>query len=242
MATEHIVKQGEYLANIATQYGFENWQAIWDHPENAALKEKRKSPNVLLPGDQLVIPDKELKSLNVPTGQVHRFLLTRGRVLLRLALKDFDNQPLANTECELQIQGSATALKTDASGTIEVPIAPTAKEATLVFKDPLVPFDLSVPIKIGHLDPVDEVSGEKARLSNLGYITRPLEEVDDKIFAQTVQEFQCDMELPVTGTRGRRWTQHAEQRRGGGQQLRRRGFPTVLSASQGYDQTRHRAG
>jgi hypothetical protein len=78
-------------------------------------------------------------------------------------------------------------------------VSRTAKEATLTFKDPLVPFDVTIPIKIGHLDPVEEISGQKARLSNLGYITRPLEEVDDTIFDRTVQEFQCDMGLPVTG-------------------------------------------
>jgi hypothetical protein len=35
--------------------------------------------------------------------------------------------------------------------------------------------------------------------TTLGYITRPLEEVDDTIFDRTVQEFQCDLGLPVNG-------------------------------------------
>lgn len=199
MATTHIVQQGEHLSSIAKQYGFNDYHTIWEDPQNTALKQQRQSPNVLFPGDSLVIPDKEAKGEQRPTGQQHQFKISRPPVRLRLALRDFDNQPLVNTECEIQVDGSSKSLTTDGDGRIEVAISATAQEATLVFKDPLVPFDLSVPIKIGHLDPVDQVSGQKARLSNLGYITRPLEEVDDTFLSYVVQEFQCDFDLPVTG-------------------------------------------
>ncbi len=199
MSTEHVVQQGEHLSQIALAYGFRDYTTIWNHPENAELKELRQSPNVLFPGDVLRIPDKEHKKEDRSTGQTHRFQIGGAKLVLRLALRDFDNEPLANTECELQIDGASRRLTTDGDGRLEVPISPADKEAVLVFKDPLVPFDLSVPIKIGHLDPVKEVTGQKARLSNLGYITRPLEQVDDDLFARTVQEFQCDSGLPVTG-------------------------------------------
>ena len=199
MPTDHTVEQGEYLSLIAEKYGFQNYGTIWNHPDNAALKQLRGDPNVLLPGDILKIPDKTEKQESRPTGQVSTFQVTREQLFLKLALKDFDNQPLANTDCELEIDGATTPLTTDADGKIQLPISRSAKEATLSFKDPLVPFDLLVPIKIGHLDPVDSISGQKARLSNLGYITRPLDEVDDTVFARTVQEFQCDMGITVTG-------------------------------------------
>ena len=199
MSTDHVVQQGEHLSQIAKQYGFRDFNTVWNHPDNADLKKLRQSHNVLFPGDTVKIPDKTQKKESRPTGQKHSFKLAGRRLLLRLALRDFGNQPLANTACQVKVDGASTELTTDANGRVEVPISATSKEATLVFKDPLVPFDLSVPIKIGHLDPVEEVSGQKARLSNLGYITRPLEEVDDAIFARTVQEFQCDLGLPVNG-------------------------------------------
>jgi len=199
VGTTHTVAQGEHLSGIAQQYGFNEYRTIWDHPQNSSLKEQRRNPNVLFPGDSLFIPDKQAKTEPRGAGQQHSFKVSRPTIRLRLALRDFDNQPLANTDCEIRVDGTSTALTTDADGRFEVPVAATATEATLVFKDPLVPFDLTVPIKIGHLDPVDQVSGQKARLSNLGYITRPLEEVDDTVFAHTVQEFQCDLDLPVTG-------------------------------------------
>jgi len=199
MSIIHTVQQGEYLSQIAAQYGFRDYKIIWEHPDNAALRKLRKTPNVLMPGDALRIPDKVRKEESCATSQTHRFTLGGGKLFLRLALRDFDNEPLANTKCELQLEGVLIPLVTDGKGLIKIPISATAREAVLTFKDPLAPFDLSVPIKIGHLDPVDEVSGQKARLSNLGYITRPLDEVDDTIFARTVQEFQCDFGLHVTG-------------------------------------------
>jgi hypothetical protein len=199
MSKAHIVQQGEHLSQIAEKYHFFDYRTIWQYSENADLRGLRESPNVLLPGDVVHIPDKIPRKESVPTGQRHTYRIPGQRLYLHLALKDFDDQPLTNTKCELQIDGNSTSLTTDASGHMKVAISRAAKEATLIFKDPLVPFDLTVPIKIGYLDPVDSVSGQKARLSNLGYITRPLEEVDDVIFAYTVQEFQCDLGLLVTG-------------------------------------------
>jgi N-acetylmuramoyl-L-alanine amidase len=199
MSINHTVEQGEHLSGIASKYGFRDYKTIWDHPDNASLKQLRKSPNVLLPGDIVSIPDKFVKHEPCATDRTHHFALHTGKLFLRLALRDFDDNPLANTNCELKIDGSSIPLVTDGNGLISVPISATAKEATLIFKDPLVPFDLSVPIKIGHLDPVEEISGQKARLNNLGYITRPLDEIDDKTFEHIVQEFQCDFGLRVTG-------------------------------------------
>ena len=199
MATEHVVQQGEHLSQISAKYGFLDYRTVWDHPQNADLKALRKTPNVLLPGDSVHIPDKLQKEESRATGQLHRFQVPSPRLFLHIALKDWANQPLTDTDCVLQLEGKAIALKTDAAGRIKVPISITEAEATLTFKDPMVPFDLIVPIKIGHLDPVDSASGQMARLSNLGYITRPLEDVDDVVMARTVQEFQCDAGLPVTG-------------------------------------------
>jgi hypothetical protein len=199
MATAHVVKQGEHLSQIAKRYGFRDFRTVWEHPDNAALRKTRPSPNVLLPGDVVQIPTKQLGRVPRPTGASHRFQVSGQRLLLRLALRDFDDEPVVDTECELQIDGRKIPLKTDARGRIEVPITPETQEGTLVFKDPTVPFDVTVPIKVGHLDPVTARSGQEKRLSNLGYITRALEEVDATVFDHAVQEFQCDFDLPVTG-------------------------------------------
>ena len=52
----NIVKQRDYVDSIADQYGFDP-EEVWNDDKNKTLKEKRKSPNILAPGDVLFIPD-----------------------------------------------------------------------------------------------------------------------------------------------------------------------------------------
>ena len=73
----YTVKQGEYLSKIAKSFGFADYKAIWDHPENAEFKKKRKNPNILYPGDNLFIPAKEGKEISGVTEQRHRFQVKR---------------------------------------------------------------------------------------------------------------------------------------------------------------------
>jgi hypothetical protein len=70
MPQQIIIKQGECLTTIALARGFVP-QTIWDHPDNAELKELRHTHQALLPGDRVVIPDLEEKNLPVtPTRSV----------------------------------------------------------------------------------------------------------------------------------------------------------------------------
>ena len=80
----HIVKQGESVAGIAKKYGFSNWLTIYNHADNAELKQKRPNPNVLYPGDKVVIPEKTVKEESGATEQRHRFRF-KGDITLSLA-------------------------------------------------------------------------------------------------------------------------------------------------------------
>jgi hypothetical protein len=70
---EYCVQQGECLESIAFSRRL-NWKQIWDDPRNAALKQTR-SPNILLPGDRLYVPDLETKSFDAVTDRRHTFVL-----------------------------------------------------------------------------------------------------------------------------------------------------------------------
>jgi len=74
MGTLHTVVQGEHISHIARRYGFTSFKPIWHAGENAALREKRKTPDVLFPGDQVFIPDKGIREEPRPTDQRHRFV------------------------------------------------------------------------------------------------------------------------------------------------------------------------
>lgn len=207
MGTPYKVEQGDYLSKIAQQFGFSDYKEIWNHPDNADLKNKRKNPSVLFPGDKLMIPDKEEKQVSASTGKRHTFQVSRSPLRLRLVIEDIYEKPIANTECELVLDGETFKLTTDGKGSIEQEISPTTTGGFLIIRSQETALnDIALPIKIGHLDPVEEESGQQARLNNLGYFAGPFEgneAADNKqLFLSAIEEFQCDHELSVDGNCG----------------------------------------
>lgn len=71
----HVVRHGERLGHIARQHGFYDWQKLWSAPENAALREKRREPQWLRPGDEIVIPSIQVHQVVWPTDQAHRIVV-----------------------------------------------------------------------------------------------------------------------------------------------------------------------
>src|SRR5215831_17342635 len=127
MAKYHTVRQGEYLSKIARHYGFTDYHTIWDHAENAALKQKRQNPNVLFPGDRLYIPDAESKEVAGVTTQRHHFQVQRQQLRLRLVLEDLYEEPIADAKSELRVENQVFSLTTDGQGRIEQIIPGTAE-------------------------------------------------------------------------------------------------------------------
>jgi hypothetical protein len=56
MAQNHIVVKGDTLSGIAKKHGFKDWRTIYNDPSNAAFRRKRPNPNLIFPGDVVVIP------------------------------------------------------------------------------------------------------------------------------------------------------------------------------------------
>jgi hypothetical protein len=203
MAGYYTVKQGDHLSSIAKALGFSDYQTIWNDGNNAALKQQRQNPNVLFPGDQLYIPDREPRVEPRPTEVRHKFVKHGPTLKLQLVLEDQYEKPIANAECELTLDGNVLQVVTDATGKIVHPITPDTKDAMLVIKDPQTPFSyIQIPIKIGYIDPVDQVSGQAARLNNLGYDAGDGSDDDADQFQSALEEFQCDQGLTVDGKCG----------------------------------------
>jgi hypothetical protein len=204
MAGMHTVKQGEYMAFIAAEYGFTNWQTIWNLAQNAALKSQRQNPNVLFPGDQLYIPYRQQQTFNKPTDNTHSFKLKTSTLKLRLTLRDKYEKPIANAKCVLAVDGTTINVTTDAQGGINQDIPSTAQKGVLVILDAKqTPYNnIQIPILIGNLDPLTEVSGQQARLKNLGYFRGDVGSPADDAFEAAVEEFQCDHDLTVDGICG----------------------------------------
>jgi hypothetical protein len=202
MAEYHTVAQGEYLSMIADQYGLMDYRIIWEDGNNAALKAKRKNPNVLLDGDKVYIPDKQVGSESGATGARHKFQVNTDKLMLRIVLEDIYEKPIANATVTLVIDGQPVQATTDGAGKIEQEIQPNVQQCSLQIGGDQTPFaGDTLSVKVGDLDPEDEITGQCARLNNLGYFAGTTTDPADLAFNSAVQEFQCDNEIkPVTGT------------------------------------------
>ena len=206
MPTVHIVKQGEYISGIANAYGFSSYKKIWDDPQNAQLKLQRKNPNILFPGDRLVIPDKEERVEARATDARHRFQTVGDRLMLQLTIRTNDNEPVAHSDYTLEVEAETDRKQTDGNGSLEKTIKPGAQTGRLLLKSDDFGLDLKVTLAIGHLDPIETVTGQIARLNNLGYdagdVQEPESDADRLRFRSAVEEFQCNEKLRVDGVCG----------------------------------------
>lgn len=182
------------MASIGAQTGF-FWQTLWDLPDNADLKNLRKDPNVLMQGDQVVIPDLRKKQESRSDGARYKFKKKGVPEKLRIKLLDADKKPRANMAYTLYIDGVPQTGTTSATGEINVSIPPDAQQGKLVLDaDKDNPYFLN----LGHLNPTSTVSGAKSRLANLGYYSGPLDENWDDSATAAMNSFQKDNNLPVT--------------------------------------------
>ena len=172
---EHTARQGDCIYSIAERYGF-FWETIWNHPNNAELKQQRGDPSILYPGDVVFVPEREEKQESGATEQRHRFRRKGVPLMLRLRLmlsdetsaEDEDqaeDEPRANESYTLDIDGNLFSGTTDGDGWLEHPIPPGAQRGRLIIDETQEEYQLN----FGHVDPIDDVSGVQARLNNLGF-------------------------------------------------------------------------
>ena len=161
MAQKYSVQDGDSIASIAKKNGY-LWKTIWDHPDNAELKRKRKDPNVLKAGDEVTLPDPVIKEESRPTGKRHTFVRKGEPTKLKLKLARF-GKARSGVKYQLIVDGTKFEGTTDGSGKIEHFIPGDSRQAKLIVDGK------ETTIKIGHLDPADDVSGAQQRLRNLGY-------------------------------------------------------------------------
>jgi hypothetical protein len=193
MAISYQVELGDCISSIAFEHGFFP-DTIWNHANNATLKEKRKDPNVLLPGDIVFVPDKRLKEVPRPTEQMHRFRCKGVPEKLKLQLL-LNGVPRAQKSYKLTIDDKLKFSGiTDSNGRLEHSIPPNAKEGRLIVNDDEV-YDLH----LGQLNPVDDVTGIQGRLRHLGFYDGPIDGEMAGEMEQAVQEFQLSAGLEPDG-------------------------------------------
>lgn len=189
---EYTIKQGDCISSIADKHGFTP-DKIWDHPDNANLKEKRKDQNILFPGDVVFVPDRKKKEESCTTEQRHRFRRKGVPEKLRVILR-VEEEPKANAEYILDIDGEQSRGVTDDEGCVSISIPPGARFGNLTIVDSGEEFEL----ELGGLNPITEITGVQARLENLGYDVNITGKWDENS-VEALKQFQSRHELEVTG-------------------------------------------
>lgn len=167
----HTVQPGDCIASIAHAYGFSDPKAIFDHADNAELKRKRKDLNVLYPGDRVAVPERVEKEVDCAAGQKHRFTVKLPKVKLHLVLVGPDGEAMSGKTYKLVVGDRTIPGTTTGVGAVEAEVPADATTGTLYLKmrDDDEGDGFPFPLQIGHLDPVEEISGVQARLENSGF-------------------------------------------------------------------------
>jgi hypothetical protein len=189
----HLVQQGEWIGSIAKAYGFYDLNRIWDHPQNADLKQQRNDAEILYPDDQVFIPDIEPDNFSGATDQLHKFVLKTPTTKLIIIAKDESDQPLASKPYKLTIDKKDYSGTTDSDGKLEQDIPMDAQSGSLQVEG------YHYDVLVSQMDPIDTILGAQKRLTNLGYDCSPLDGTLNDATVEAISKFQDEMKLQATG-------------------------------------------
>lgn len=164
----YVVRQGDYLTKLAFVHGFDV-DEVWGDPKNDEIRGLRKDHHILAPGDVVYLPVKEKEGLPIQKGVVNRYVAKVPRVDISLVFKDDDGKLIAGEDFE--ILGSAARdgrrsteqTKDDGSVCISVPV--TTREVSVLFPRR----GITYVVRVGDMDPHEEMTGVMRRLENLGF-------------------------------------------------------------------------
>lgn len=199
------VQPGDCVDSLAYEAKVKS-DAIWDDPANASMKATRKDRNVLMPGEQITIPDPELKwENNKHTALTHIFKR-------KLPTKEFRFQVcmgapiVAPYRFKIEIDGVEVP-GNFAAGWVSCQIKPNSKLAVITLYhnrgkpgEPDVSKEHKYKIQLGHLRPVDTPAGQEDRLRNLGYIGPLLHKNRVNTFPEALRLFQLSYGIDPTAS------------------------------------------
>jgi hypothetical protein len=166
---EHEAKQGDWFAKIVKRQGYGNaWKPIYQSADNSDFRKICPEPDLLIPGETCVLPDKNEGEETKATEKKWPFELAPSKAQLHVVILRPNGQPLKSTAYQIVfhgagVEGQTFKKKTDGSGAVKCDITTDVETATLTIDGQT--FELLV----GHLEPATTTKGVQARLQNLNY-------------------------------------------------------------------------
>jgi len=194
--TPYVVRQGDYLAKLAFVRGFDA-DEVWNDPKNQALRDLRKNPNILHPGDVLYLPAATQQWLPLQKGTTNQYTAKVPRVTVRLGFKN-EEGPMANEPYVVEGLVPRQEGSTDGGGMLTLRVPLHVREVSVV----LTKHDVEYPVRIGDMDPIDEASGLRKRLQHLGYRVDDSERSEDEAMeadGRAIATFQRAQGMVPTG-------------------------------------------
>jgi len=207
MPRTHVIQPGDWLGALAERYGVVHGARIWADPGNAALREARRSPDLLMVGDEVVIPDGDApEHVEVEAGRRAVFVVRSRRDVLRvrvIGVAEFI-EALGPIDYELRTSEESTRGQITEDGQIvELPLSPAVTAAELVLMR-----NTRFELAIGGLGPAGERRGAFDRLEMLGYVAEIVpgeadeadgdQQVGDPL-AEALRSFQAAHDLTPSG-------------------------------------------
>jgi hypothetical protein len=204
MPRAHVIEAGDWLGELAERYGVGHWSHIWNDPANVELRERRGSPDLVMIGDVVQIPDAPPREVEVPAGRRAVFVVSSSPAVLRIRISALGRfvEFFGPVEYEL-VAGDASISGTivDDDQILEVPLHATVRSAVLTLMG-RERFELD----IGGLGPASEHRGALARFESLGFAVDVAPSTGDSEKVQVVDParaallaFQSRMGLARTG-------------------------------------------
>lgn len=193
----HDVQQGETLIGIAARNGLDSAQTVLDRSENAELKKVRPDPGILKPGDKVFVPNREMRQEACAIDSTHKFVAKKPKAWIRLVAHDVDGKVLGKTY-ELNVWGKIAAGAIPADGILELQVPVDATDGVLLITREDGTID-RWELRLGYMDPIAEISGIQARLTNLGFRAGDPTGVLDADTKAAISAFQAYIGVDVTG-------------------------------------------
>lgn len=191
----HTVRQGESILSLSKRYGIPA-DKILNHSENEQISQRNRNTGILFPGDQVTIPDREIKEVDAGTGQRHHFRCTNRTAWLKIQFFHQDD-PRSEEPYRLIVGTQESSGNLDQDGWMRVRVPVDARDALVILGER--DREERINLRIGHLNPIDEISGVKQRLNNLGFYCGSEDDELNEVVQAALLSFQAKQGLEETG-------------------------------------------
>lgn len=193
---KHIVRRGECIDSIAAHYGVTP-AAL--KAKNEELFRSRSGGYVLKVGDVVDAPTvgEASRKASFSAGGTVRYKATIPSTTLKVKVVDDAGEPVKSQPFKVVGSRVERTGTTDGDGFVIAKLPVHVTTATLEVQFPEDEEPHTFTLKLGHLDPVTELSGVRQRLVNLGWLGHTTASDDEVVAA--VRRWQRAKELTVTG-------------------------------------------